>query len=91
MNSDAERKEQIRVKKAEYDAQEHMKERRRIASSARSKVHKVATTEKRIQEHSIDELMIIARNRCLATNTNWDENRAKILDVLRMLHGPDVV
>ncbi len=89
--SDAERKEQIRIKKAEYNAQEHMKERRRIASSARSNAHKMSTTEKRLQEHPIHDLMIIARNRCLATNTDWDANRTKILEVLTLLHGPDSV
>jgi hypothetical protein len=89
--SEAEKKELLRAKKAAYNAQEHMKERRRIASSARSRAHKVATTEKRLQEHTIEELILIARNRCRDTNIDWNENKDRIQAVLVILHGPETV
>ena len=89
--AEAERKEQRRVKKVWYDQQEHMKERRRIASIKNAKERTLMSTAERLQKHSMDDLLFITRLRCLNANIDFDLNRAKIEEVLRILHGPDDV
>jgi hypothetical protein len=88
---EAELKEQRRIKKAEYNAQPHMREYRRAASIKNAKERTLMSTAERLQKHSLDELLFIARLQCLNMNIDWDVNKTKFTEVLRILHGPDDV
>lgn len=46
---------------------------------------KLKTTAKRLQEHSIQELLEIAKKRCDEKGLNWEINKNKILEVLEIL------
>lgn len=89
-NADA-RRQAVRERQARYDQAEERKEQRRLASSARSKAHKVVTTSKRFKEHSIEELITIARMRCGEDGVNYEAHREKIEAVLAILHGPQML
>jgi hypothetical protein len=89
--SEAELKEQRRAKKAAYNAQPHMKEYRRAASIKHSKEMTLVTTINRLQKHTMDELLQIARLKCLNANVPWEDNKEKFIEVLRVLHGSENV
>ena len=90
-NAEAERKEQRRIKKAEYNAQPHMQEYRRAASIKHAKERTLMSTAERLQKHSMNELLYITRLRCINAEISWEDNKTKIIEVLRILHGPDNV
>lgn len=89
--SDINRREQARVKQAAYNQLEHRKEGRRQASSARSREHKLNTTEKRFEEHSIDDLLRIARRKYAEAGIDFAAYESEIARVLTVLHGVPIV
>ena len=89
--SDTDRREQARVKQAAYNQLEHRKEERRQASSARSREHKLNTTEKRFEEHTIDDLLRIAHRKYAEAGIDFAANKTEISRVLTVLHGRPIV
>jgi hypothetical protein len=85
------RREQERIRQAAYNQLEHRKEERRQASKAKSKEHKLNTTEKRLEEHSIDDLLRIARRKCAASGIDFATHESEITRVLNILHGTQIV
>lgn len=86
MTTPEQKKEIARVKMASYNRQPERMAKNRQISIKRSKVRKLETTGKRFQEHTIDELLTIAHQRCIASNADWDANKDEIERVLRILH-----
>ena len=86
--SDAERKEQRRLKSIEYEQREHRKEKSRRESSERCRQKKLLSTASRFGEHDLDDLLIIAMLRCHELGVDYASNENEILGVMRLLHGP---
>ena len=86
--SDAERKEQRRLKSIEYEQREYRKEKSRRESSERCRQKKLLSTASRFSEHDLDDLLIIAMLRCRELGVDYAANENAILGVMRLLHGP---
>ncbi len=52
-----------------------------------SHARKLQTTKKRFTEHSIEELTLLAMQRCNETGIDYETNKEAIMTVLRILHG----
>jgi hypothetical protein len=85
------RRQERRERQAKYDQRDDRKEIRRMMSIAKSKERKLATTDKRFRQHSVDELMSIARSRCIEDGIDFEANRVQIEAVLRILHGRETI
>lgn len=79
------KKELERIKMAERNQLPHRKEYRRKASLATSKERKVGSTAKRFDEHTMDELIKIARQKCEARNIDYNKYQDVLLTALRIL------
>jgi hypothetical protein len=87
MSANTDPKQQLRERQARYDQAEERKEKRRAASSARSREHKMITTASRLTEHTLAELIIIAQMRCRESGVDYDTYRDGIEATLALLHG----
>lgn len=91
MSTPEEKKELARIKMAIYNHQPERMAMKRNFSIKRSKARKLETTGKRFQEHSMDELLSIARQRCIDANVDWNSNKQIMEYVLSILHSPQPV
>ena len=69
---ESDKKEHKRLWQKEYDQRECQKERRRSASLALGKQKKVINTMLRLESHTQDELLHIARLKCNELGVNYD-------------------
>ena len=88
MSTDAERKEQKRLKSVVYEQNEFRKEKKRHDSMERYRQKKMITTASRFEEHSLEDLLIISALRCRELKLDFVTHEKEILHVMRLLHGP---
>lgn len=84
---DVEKQAKRRAQMAAYNKLEHSREYQRQASKARSKDHKLQTTAKRLTEHTIDELLMIACDKYAKAGLDFEEHKDAVISVLNVLHG----
>lgn len=89
MSTDAERKEQTRLKSKEYEQREHRKEKSRHESSERCRQKKLLSTASRFSEHDLEELLVIAMLRCRELGIDYTANEHVLVTAMRLLHGPE--
>ena len=77
----------LRERQAKYDQEDERKEKRRQASSMRSREKKMITTASRLTEHTLAELIIIAQLRCREEGVEYNTYKDGIEAVLALLHG----
>lgn len=71
----------------EYHRRPEVMEKKRQYQIDASHSRKLETTKKRFIEHSIDELLKLARKRCVETGVDYEANKAVLEAALRILHG----
>lgn len=76
---------------SKYNQTEVRKEQRRIESILRSRRNALMTTAKRIKDHSIDDLIEIARICCQDNAADFTKNQDAILFIFKILHGAENV
>ena len=81
-----ERTKKIRKKSALYDQTPDRKEARRVASIIRAHRLTLITTVKRIQSHSFDDLVEVARICCKNDPNKFLANQDMIILILAILH-----
>jgi hypothetical protein len=69
-----------------YSRQPEVMAKSRLKSINNSLEKKRRNTKKRIQEHTMDELMKIVKEKCIEKNVNFEEKRAECELVLKFLH-----
>lgn len=84
---DVEKQAKRNARMVEYNQLPHRKEYRRQASKNKSANHKLETTAKRLTEHSIDELLMIACQKYAEAGLDFDSHIDAVRDVLEVLHG----
>jgi hypothetical protein len=75
----------------EYVQRDYVMAASRERSLRKSKEKKVLTTKKRFEEHSVNELMWIAQERCREQGIDFDEKKALMLEAISILHGQDII
>ena len=65
---------QERARLAEYEQEPHRKEKRRIASATHAKEQKIITTMKRLEKHTVDELLFIIMLKCGELGIEYESN-----------------
>jgi hypothetical protein len=71
----------------EYNRRPEVMERNRKNQIDLSHVRKLQTTKKRFIEHSLEELTLLAIQRCDENHVDYETHKEAIDKVLRILHG----
>ena len=61
---------------------------RHATSVQRARRIKLATTAKRLEEHTFDELMLVAWEKCTAQGIDFESKKGVIAEVIRALNAP---
>ena len=85
--SEAERKTKRCAWLKEYEQRDYRKEKSRVESRERCRQKKLLSTAARFEEHSFDELLIIAMLRCQELGIDYKENENVIMTTMKLLHG----
>jgi hypothetical protein len=70
----------------EYFSRQDVIERHRAASIRVGKQKKLATTARRFEEHTMDELLSIASNKCKKHNVDFELKKEGFIELFKILH-----
>ena len=87
--SEADKKEQRRQWQKEYDQRDYRKEQSRIKSKQMCRQRKLISTAARFEQHSLDELLMVAMLRCRELGIDFASNESVIITTMKLLHGPE--
>jgi hypothetical protein len=87
--SEADKREQRRQWQKEYDQRDYRKEQSRIKAKNMCRQKKLISTAARFEEHTLEELLMIAMLRCRELGIDYVSNENVILAAMQLLHGAE--